>query len=270
MKTKDLLTICLQNLTRHKSRTFLTVLGVIIGCCSVVIMISIGIGMKEAQKNMLAQMGDLTIINVYSAGKGSRSAKLNNQAIRRLKEMKSVEAVTPKLTAENIPITLYAGRNRRYKSAYTTIVGIDVKAAEAMGYKLTDGTWDKGGRDGVFVGENFAYMFEDTKRPSGRNTVDMYSGYDNLDERGMPVKPQPYFDSMKTYYTLDISSDKEDDKKITRQLEAAGRMKEDYGKGEETSMGLVMDLETLKTLLDQQAKLSGRKPEWKRDIQEPW
>lgn len=35
-------------------------------------------------------------------------------------------------------------------------------------------------------------------------------------------------------------------------------------------MGLVMDLETLKTLLDQQAKLSGRKPEWKRDIQEPW
>ena len=30
-------------------------------------MISIGIGMKEAQKNMLAQMGDLTIINVYSA-----------------------------------------------------------------------------------------------------------------------------------------------------------------------------------------------------------
>ena len=87
MKTKDLLTICLQNLTRHKSRTFLTVLGVIIGCCSVVIMISIGIGMKEAQKNMLAQMGDLTIINVYSAGKGSRSAKLNNQAIRRFKEM---------------------------------------------------------------------------------------------------------------------------------------------------------------------------------------
>lgn len=264
MKTKDLLTICLQNLTRHKSRTFLTVLGVIIGCCSVVIMISIGIGMKEAQKNMLAQMGDLTIINVYSAGKGSRSAKLNNQVIRRLKEMKSVEAVTPKLTAENIPITLYAGRNRRYKSAYTTIVGIDVKAAEAMGYKLTDGTWDKGGRDGVFVGENFAYMFEDTKRPSGRNTVDMYSGYDNLDESGMPVKPQPYFDSMKTAYTLDISSDKEDDKKITRQLEAAGRMKEDYGKGEETSMGLVMDLEMLKTLLDQQAKLSGRKPEWKK------
>ncbi len=31
-------------------------------------------------------------------------------------------------------------------------------------------------------------------------------------------------------------------------------------------MGLVMDLEMLKTLLDQQAKLSGRKPEWKKGI----
>ena len=76
---------------------------------------------------MLAQMGDLTIINVYPAGKGSRSAKLDNKAIRRLKEMQSVEAVTPKLTAENIPITLYAGRNRRYRSTYTTIVEMCIR-----------------------------------------------------------------------------------------------------------------------------------------------
>lgn len=39
--------MCLQNLMRRKSRTFLTVLGVLIGCCSIVIMVSLGIGMKE-------------------------------------------------------------------------------------------------------------------------------------------------------------------------------------------------------------------------------
>lgn len=50
MKTRDLIMVCLQNLNRHKARTFLTVLGVIVGCCSVVIMISIGIGMKAAQE----------------------------------------------------------------------------------------------------------------------------------------------------------------------------------------------------------------------------
>ena len=33
MKIKDLIMVCLQNLSRHKARTMLTVLGVIIGCC---------------------------------------------------------------------------------------------------------------------------------------------------------------------------------------------------------------------------------------------
>lgn len=64
MKRKDLLRICLQNLMRRKSRTFLTVLGVLIGCCSIVIMVSLGIGMRESQERTLAQMGDLTIITV--------------------------------------------------------------------------------------------------------------------------------------------------------------------------------------------------------------
>lgn len=67
MKTRDLITVCLQNLSRHKARTLLTVLGVIVGCCSVVIMISIGIGMKDAQEKALAQMGDLSIIQIGRA-----------------------------------------------------------------------------------------------------------------------------------------------------------------------------------------------------------
>ena len=54
MKIKDLIMVCLQNLSRHKARTMLTVLGVIIGCCSVVIMVSIGIGMRKAQESALA------------------------------------------------------------------------------------------------------------------------------------------------------------------------------------------------------------------------
>ena len=105
MKTRDLITVCLQNLSRHKARTLLTVLGVIVGCCSVVIMISIGIGMKDAQEKALAQMGDLSIIQVYPTGKGSKSAKLNTRAINKIKELRGVEAATPKLSEENVPIT---------------------------------------------------------------------------------------------------------------------------------------------------------------------
>ena len=44
MKLGDMIKICLQNLLRRKSRTILTVLGVVVGCCAIVTMLSIGIG----------------------------------------------------------------------------------------------------------------------------------------------------------------------------------------------------------------------------------
>lgn len=134
MKIKDLIMVCLQNLSRHKARTMLTVLGVIIGCCSVVIMVSIGIGMRKAQESALAQMGDLTIINVYSAGKNTKKSGINDKALKKIKDMKGVEAVTPKLTAENVSIQLFAGKNNRYRSASAQVTGIDIKEAETMGY----------------------------------------------------------------------------------------------------------------------------------------
>lgn len=95
MRKRDLLSMCLQNLRRRKARTFLTVLGVIIGCCAIIIMISIGVGMKESQEKMLSQMGDLTIITVTPAGKSKQSAKLNDQAIRDMKQLPGVTLVTP-------------------------------------------------------------------------------------------------------------------------------------------------------------------------------
>ena len=257
MKTRDLITVCLQNLSRHKARTLLTVLGVIVGCCSVVIMISIGIGMKDAQEKALAQMGDLSIIQVYPTGKGAKSAKLNTRAINKIKELRGVEAATPKLSEENVPITVYGGRDKRYKAGYASIVGIDLSAARAMGYKLTQGDWQPDKKDCIYAGQNFAYMFEDTKRPQGKNTVDMYGG--EWDDKGMPVMPPPYFDIMKTPVTMELDSGKEDGKRVVQAFKAAGRLKEDFAKGEETSMGLLMSLEMYQSLLEQQARLAGKK-----------
>lgn len=64
MNRKDILKMCIQNLKRRRSRTLLTLLGVLIGCCSIVIMVSIGIGMAGIPDRMLAEMGELTIITV--------------------------------------------------------------------------------------------------------------------------------------------------------------------------------------------------------------
>ena len=49
MRFPDLLSMSLNNLRRRKLRTFLTVLGVIIGTASIVVMVSLGIGLNELQ-----------------------------------------------------------------------------------------------------------------------------------------------------------------------------------------------------------------------------
>lgn len=265
MRTGDLLRVCLQNLLRHKARTLLTVLGVVVGCCSVVIMISIGIGMKKAQEEALAQMGDLTIIQVYPSGKGAQSARINKKAVDQMKKLRGVEAATPKLTEEGIPLVIYGGRDRRYRTAYASVVGIDLSVAETMGYRLMEGEWKTGKKDRVYVGQNFAYLFEDTKRPEGRNTVDMYSG--SWTEDGTLDAPPPFFEVMKTPLIFELDSGKEDGKKVARELEVGGRLKEDYGKGEETFMGLIMSLETYDSLLDQQARLSGKQRDGRKGYQ---
>ena len=46
MRFIDLIKLGARNLLRRKARTLLTVIGVIIGTISIVVMISIGIGMK--------------------------------------------------------------------------------------------------------------------------------------------------------------------------------------------------------------------------------
>ena len=115
MNRKDILKMCIQNLKRRRSRTLLTLLGVLIGCCSIVIMVSIGIGMAESQNRMLAEMGDLTIITVTPKQNGKGKIKLNDSALGQIRHMEHVAAVTPKLNLEEYECTirLYAGANDR-------------------------------------------------------------------------------------------------------------------------------------------------------------
>ena len=42
---------------------------------------------------------------------------------------------------------------------------------------------------------------------------------------------------------MELDSGKEDGKRVVQAFKAAGRLKEDFAKGEETSMGLLMSLE---------------------------
>ena len=60
MRIFDLISMTMRNLLRRKARTLLTMTGVVVGTCAIVVMISLGLAMTKAMEESLAQMGDLT------------------------------------------------------------------------------------------------------------------------------------------------------------------------------------------------------------------
>jgi len=128
-----------RNLWRRKLRTALTVLGVIIGTASIVIMVSLGFGMTEGFREQLAQMGNLHVITVnrsYDFGggdsRGSEGAVLDDKAVANFTSIKGVQAVTPILEGY-MQIT-----SGRYTS-HVNVKGILPETMEAFDFKLKDG-----------------------------------------------------------------------------------------------------------------------------------
>ena len=70
MNWMDLLRMSSSNLKRRKLRTFLTVLGVLIGTASIVVMISLGLGMQQSLYREVEESGGLTTIKVTGAQAG--------------------------------------------------------------------------------------------------------------------------------------------------------------------------------------------------------
>ena len=140
MRKRDILHMCLQNLKRRKSRTFLTVLGVLIGCCAIVVMVSLGLGTQEAQERMLAEMGDLTLVQVYNYNSSDKDHQLNETTLSNFRQISGVLAVSPKLEMGNYySPNVYTGANRRYSADWTTVMGISMDSADDLGYELLDG-----------------------------------------------------------------------------------------------------------------------------------
>ena len=262
MRKRDLFALCFQNLFRRKSRTMLTVLGVVIGCCAIIIMVSIGIGSREAQDKMLSEMGDLTVINVYYYNYGSQdtTGALTDTALDSFRAIPGVEVVTPKYNPYEIPFTIHAGAGNRYQLSWANIFGMADGAPEALGYELLEGDFPT--EDDVFpvlVGEKLAYDFMDTKRPDGYNMIYWWETATWDEETGTYTNlPEPYFDpyGAQLEIQLDVGEGK---KPIKQKLEVVGVMKEDYSRGWETSEGIVMRLDDLLLLRDQYRRATGYK-----------
>ena len=122
MKFFDLLRMSISNLWKRKLRTVLTVLGVIIGITSIVVMIALGNGLKQSMLDNYSNYSSMTQIQIYSGGYYYSSSssqdeekRLDDAFIQQLLSMEHVEAVYPKL---NISAIAKVGQYRGYLDIY--------------------------------------------------------------------------------------------------------------------------------------------------------
>jgi ABC-type antimicrobial peptide transport system permease subunit len=245
MKFRDIAKMCFDSLRRRKGRTILTVLGVFIGCTSIIIMVSIGAGMRESQDQMISNMGDVTVIEVYGGGE---KAKLDDAAVETFRGYEGVKAVMPKMSFNDYQISMTGGLNDRYACDWGNVVGLDIGALEDMGYEFIDGRAPAAGSEEVVVGQYFAYNFRDTIMPEGRNYVNRYVWDENGNLDTSQV-PEPFFDPLKTQMTMHFKNYEDENFSYDFEMNVVGVLKEDYGKGWETSEGIMMDVELMRKII---------------------
>ena len=80
MSLIDLLRMSSGNLKRRKLRTFLTVLGVVIGTASIVVMISLGLGLQKSMYEDIEKSGGLTEIEVSAEDIGGMEGQASSSS----------------------------------------------------------------------------------------------------------------------------------------------------------------------------------------------
>lgn len=164
MRFFDLLLMSVNNLRRRKLRTGLTVLGVVIGTASIVVMVSLGIGLKEMTVEQYASFGSLTLINVYAPYNGNsedaESNYITDDTIKSLERLPHVDFVSPYLsTYVNMRQGIYEGSSQ--------LVGMNQRALQDI--KLDAGTVPSPNADtmGLIVGPMLSRNFYNAKTGKG-------------------------------------------------------------------------------------------------------
>ena len=140
MRFSSLLIIALRSLARNKLRSFLTMLGIIIGVASVIAMLSVGQGAKSMVESSIASLGT-NVINVFGGGGGpgsvrtdaSTSSRFTEEDVEALrKESPAIRYITPTVRA-GVQVK-YAGQNWR-----TSIYGAYPEYLDIRNWGLTSG-----------------------------------------------------------------------------------------------------------------------------------
>lgn len=142
MKIFDLLLMSMSNLWKRKLRTVLTVLGVVIGITSIVVMVALGNGLKQSMLESYQTYGSMTQIRINSGGyytygnNQTEEKKLDDAFVKELLAMEHVQNVYPHVTFDvMVKAGKYIGYLRLTGMAQEEMQGLNLKVKEG---KLPD------------------------------------------------------------------------------------------------------------------------------------
>lgn len=176
MRWIDLLRMSSGNLRRRKLRTFLTVLGVVIGTASIVVMISLGLGMQQSLYREVEQSGGMTSITVtgkdagnsmmyYSDNSGQEDPTkyITDETIQELLKVEHVKSATPCISMTSILLTgNYYG--------YIQLEGMTPEELQRMNIPLAEGSKlpeENGTSLDLVIGNGVPTMFYDKGTDKG-------------------------------------------------------------------------------------------------------
>lgn len=255
MGIRDMLSMAFGNLFKRKVRTLLTVTGVVVGTCAIVVMMSLGIGIKQSMEDMMKNMGDLTVITINNNSQ-SPDAVLDDKMLKKIKKMEHVVTLTPIFNMDGSMISI---QSKKYKYQ-GMIYGVYLDTLKDFGYKTVNGELPATGADKttVLFGKDAEYDFMDSRKTSN-NTI-----YPQPDKNGK--MPEPYVHPMKDKFQVTINPPENSTAVVKPvKLKCVGTLAEDGGKNPYPSHSIFMDVNFAKELQEKYNKLNNVKKTAKKD-----
>ncbi len=194
MKISDLLAMCFRNLFRRKVRTILTVLGVVIGTCSIVVMMSLGVGLNRSFDEEMASYMDITAISVSVPENNQQNRSnvaLDDRSVEQMRRLDHVKTVVPFLTLNGV--AEISSGNYVFSDSITAM---DLSMMKDMGYETTEGSLpDRDQDNAILWGKYTPWQFSD----ANTGQIPEYS----TDESG-EYTSAPVVDPMGASYSISV------------------------------------------------------------------
>ena len=177
MNILELIRMIVFNLLRMKVRALMTALGVVIGTASVVLLVSLGVGLQESAIKSMSSSNDLTEMRLtpnldvqsalsastdpeaatdFTLNQAQFTPKIKQAALDELNALPGVKGVAPTLNLQNS----FRLRLNRLDGFAQEMVGVDPDLFDSPGYELESGNAELGPGQ-IVVGAEVGRLFFD-------------------------------------------------------------------------------------------------------------